>query len=161
MSSEVSNKAIEILERTRDGDDLTSLDLKILESAVNGFLSEEGMEVFRKIYETVMAGEYVPADKRAFHGIEHLTKDNEGYVYWRGVQIEHYSYQVFGTDGWKEREKQAAQSLGAICRQMEAEGLVVTSFMSFMDWLDQKKEDCQCVAGRAFGPGHLPKQEAI
>jgi hypothetical protein len=52
------DKAIAILQATSDGDKLAPLDLKLVESAVNGFLSEEGMKVFNQLHETIVAGKY-------------------------------------------------------------------------------------------------------
>jgi hypothetical protein len=41
MKENTCDKAIAILQATSDGDKLAPLDLKLVESAVNGFLSEE------------------------------------------------------------------------------------------------------------------------
>lgn len=43
----VADKAIEILQRTRDGDTLEARDLKLVELAVNGALNEEGRDLFK------------------------------------------------------------------------------------------------------------------
>lgn len=39
-----------ILEHTKDGDELTSFELKIVEMAVNGILNKAGHDEFNKIY---------------------------------------------------------------------------------------------------------------
>lgn len=58
MTNETYKKVMYILENTRDGDELTQKDLKIVESAVNGFLSDSGMEYFDVIYDKVKEGKY-------------------------------------------------------------------------------------------------------
>ena len=58
MTNETYKKVLYILENTRDGDELTQKDLKIVESAVNGFLSDSGMEYFNVIYDKVKEGKY-------------------------------------------------------------------------------------------------------
>lgn len=44
-------KAIAILQKTHDGDDLTGFELKIVESATNNFLNEKGFERFEEIFQ--------------------------------------------------------------------------------------------------------------
>ena len=58
MTNETYKKVLYILENTKDGDELTQKDLKIVESAVNGFLSDSGMEYFDVIYDKVKEGKY-------------------------------------------------------------------------------------------------------
>lgn len=84
MKENTCDKAIAILQATSDGDKLDPLDLKLVESAVNGFLSEEGIKVFNQFHETIVAGKYKDP---WFHGIENMTIDHVGYVYWKGVII--------------------------------------------------------------------------
>ncbi len=58
MKENTCDKAIEMLQATSDGDKLAPLDLKLIESAVNGFLSEEGIKVFNQLHKTIVAGKY-------------------------------------------------------------------------------------------------------
>ena len=128
MESEVHEKAIEIIQRTNDGEDLAPRHLKLVENAVNGFLTEEGMHAFRDLHAQVMKG-YV---KPWFCGIEHLTIDHEGYVYWRGVEVEHYS---FGPNQRVEC-KEAAEELSRRCRTVEERGEKVTMKTVIWDWTE-------------------------
>lgn len=82
------DKACFIIEKTRDGNDLTPQDLKLTENAVNGFLNEKGLEAFEELYKTVEAGEY---KRPAYLGVEFMDRDQEGYVYFKGIDVEHYS----------------------------------------------------------------------
>lgn len=113
------DKAIAILGRSNDGDDLTALDLKLCEMGANGQLNEKGLEVLDTLYQTVIAGEYVRSQDRWMHGIEHLTQDNDGYVLWRGARIEHYSFSD------RTAERAAAMKLAERCRSLEARGIPV------------------------------------
>jgi hypothetical protein len=48
------DKAIAILQATSDGDKLASIDLSLVEGAVNGFLTTEGIRAFNKLHETAV-----------------------------------------------------------------------------------------------------------
>lgn len=115
MSKNYSEMAIEMLRATRDGETLAPVDLKLLEMAVNGFLNEAGDVAFCDLYARVSSGEYCPP---WFHGIEHLTRNHEGYVFWKGFEVEHYS----GTSVYSEDGRQAAIELARRCRHLEAIG---------------------------------------
>lgn len=114
-----ADKAIEILHRTQDGEKLEAKHLKLTELAVNGFLNEEGMHAFDALYESVTNGTYA-ATPHWFHGIENLTQKPSGYVYWKGICVEHYSH----TD--PEASKRDAEDLAVRCRSLETKGFPVT-----------------------------------
>jgi len=88
MLASISERAISILQATRDGDILAPQDLKLLENAVNGHLSDAGMERFNDLHDSVMIGAY---QNRGFHGQADLSCDHEGFVYWKGIQVEHFT----------------------------------------------------------------------
>lgn len=46
MSASLSDHAIEILQKTRDGEDLDPKHLKLVEYAVNGLLNDTGLHIF-------------------------------------------------------------------------------------------------------------------
>lgn len=62
--------------------------------------------------------------------IEHLTQDGEGYVYWKGVHVEHYSFRE--EDNAKEIE--AARELADRCKHLESLGLPVTVGKAIWSW---------------------------
>jgi hypothetical protein len=59
-----------------------------------------------------------------FHGIEHLTIDDEGYVSWRGKRVEHFEPDFAQTDAAKGK----ARILAARCKHLEAIGKDVNKF---------------------------------
>jgi hypothetical protein len=63
-------KAIEIIEKTNDGDDLSPSHLKLTENAVNGFLNELGQQEFDKLYTAVSHGNY---KQPYLQGVEFMT----------------------------------------------------------------------------------------
>lgn len=64
------DKAIVILEKTRDGDELDPKLLGLVELAANGHLNNVGKDAFEGLYLEVVKGIY----KRPwFHGVEHLV----------------------------------------------------------------------------------------
>lgn len=82
------DKACTILEKTNDGSNLTPQHLKLIENAVNGFLNEKGLKAFDELYKTVADGKYRRPD---YLGVEFMDRDQEGYVYFKGQSVEHYS----------------------------------------------------------------------
>ena len=81
-------KAIGILAKTNDGDDLSPLQLKLVEAAVNDWLRDEGLIAFDELFQQVTSVTFHPP---WFHGIENMTYDHQGYVRWQGKIIEHFS----------------------------------------------------------------------
>lgn len=65
--------------------------------------------------------EAVVAKEDWFHGVEHLTKDSTGYVYWRGKHVEHFSHRDF------EEEAKEAKNLASRCLALESAGLEPSS----------------------------------
>lgn len=131
MSAPIIDQALEIIEKTNDGNDLSPAHLYLVQTAVNGWLSEAGEVAFAELYANVQRG-YV---KPWFCGIEHLTIDHEGYVYWKGVQVEHY------TTRWmtKESMHESAADLADRCRQLEAAGVKVSVTTAIWRWPDSLK----------------------
>jgi hypothetical protein len=113
------DQAIEILQKTNDGNSLTPQDLHLVQCACNGPLTELGEVAFAELHSRVASGEYAKAP-HWFHGIENLTIDHEGYVYWKGRQVEHYSFDDV------DREKASAQKLAAKCLKLESIDFPVT-----------------------------------
>ena len=117
MKEDTCDKAIAILQDTSDGDKLAPLDLKLVENAVNGFLNEEGIKVFNQLHETIEAGKY---KQPWFHGIENMTIDHVGYVYWKGVIIEHYEQPW----AYSKDAKESARELKRRCEILESKGIL-------------------------------------
>lgn len=111
----VLRQAIEILRGTRDGGELSPPHLKLVELAVNGLLNQHGEQVFADLYEQVSEGRY---HAPWFHGIEHLTRNHQGYVLWRGIEVEHYSSPWCYSD----EAKAQAEEIARRCRILEAKG---------------------------------------
>ena len=53
-------KAIEILQRTHDGDDLAPQHLRLVELAVNDMVTEVGQAAFEQLYTQIAGNTYVP-----------------------------------------------------------------------------------------------------
>lgn len=113
--------ACDILRATHDGDDLAPPDLKIVELAVNGFLNEQGKALFLELHRNVTKPEGYT--RPWFLGIEHLIRDHQRYVYWKGVRVEHFDHDLWQQEGWQERMKTEGESLAARCRELESRGI--------------------------------------
>ncbi|MBA7710597.1 hypothetical protein ES703_119542 [subsurface metagenome] len=118
--------ALEIIRQTNDGDDLSPGDLALVESAVNGFLSESGEIAFQELHKKVLEGYSPPW----FHGIEHMTIDHAGYVYWKGVQVEHYG----PGNPYSAKMKQATEEIARRCRILEERGRQPTVGTAVWNW---------------------------
>lgn len=112
-------RAIEILRRTADGRELSPMHLGIVQAAVNDRLTPNGKLEFAALYEEVCNGTYRKLNQSLF-GIRHLTRDHEGYVYWRGKRVEHFSHSDV------QSMQEAAIRLAEQCRALEAKGFPVT-----------------------------------
>jgi hypothetical protein len=123
---ETCDKACAILKKTKDGDLLDSQDLKLTELAVNGFLSDEGQEVFETLYQRVVVEETY--QKPFLHDIEHITRDHAGYIYYKGIYVEHYTPRYIYT----EKGKKDLMKLKRRCESLERKGVEV-SFNAVMD----------------------------
>ena len=80
------DRALDILRRTNDGNDLLPGDLWLIQEAVNDHLNERGRQAFLELSARVDAGYWVGG----LHGVEHLVMAPDGYVSWRGRNVEHY-----------------------------------------------------------------------
>ena len=125
MSANACDLACDILRVTKDGELLAPPDLKLLELAVNGFLNEAGEAAFMELHRnaTKPEGYTVPW----FLGIEHMTRDHQRYIYWKGVRIEHFDHDHWRQDGWRERMKADAEALASHCLALEALGIAPTA----------------------------------
>ena len=119
--------AIEILRNTNDGDDLEPRDLKITEMAVNGHLNEAGEEYFKELHRKVIAGQYI---KPYLLRTEYFTRDYEGFIYYKGIQVEHYdsdyAYSEKGIEALKELERR--------CKYLESKDIPVNGSNVIWQW---------------------------
>jgi len=103
------DKYLVILQKTNDGNDLSPQHLKLLELGINGCLNEAGLEAVDKLYEIVVAGTYT----KPYHlGVEFMTYDHEGFIYFKDRQVEHYSQPwAYSLDAKKDLTKLQHQCL--------------------------------------------------
>lgn len=112
---------IEILKLSRDGEALASQDLSLVEAVVNGGkdrLTELGQQRWEALLRQLRGGQY---QRPWLYGIEHLTQDVQGYVYWKSVQIEHYSHRD------PDAGRRDATQLAEICSYLERQKIPVSA----------------------------------
>jgi len=128
MDTGVVDQACAILQATNDGDDLSPPHLKLLESAVNGFLNEAGMAAFDALCLDVERGYKKPW----LHGVENLMIDHVGYVKWKGVTVEHF------TPSWaySAEARVQAEEVGRRCRLLEDRGASPSMLTVVWKWED-------------------------
>jgi len=126
LSKSIRDKACEILRRTRDGEDLSPEHLWMVQEMVNGRLNELGEQEFEKLYQLALQGYKKPW----FHGIENLTIDHAGYVFWKGKVVEHYN----SPWKWSAEAKAAAEDLARRCRHLESLGVEPTTTSAVWEW---------------------------
>jgi len=115
MSQSICDISIEILGATHGGNELDPRDLKLLELAVNGFLSEQGEIAFYELYKRAQDGYTKPW----LHGIEDLTITQDGYIHWKGMEVEHYDIPW----AYGENAKKSAEELARHCRILDKRGV--------------------------------------
>jgi len=128
------DQGIEILRDSQDGEDLDPAHLSLVEAAVNNNLTERGVQAFHQLHAEVTAGKYT---KPWLCGVEHVTRDLQGYVYWKGNHIEHFTFSAMDAV----RLKAITQHLAEKCQHIEALGLPVRGKTYFNDWLAEMPTD--------------------
>lgn len=114
-------ECIEILSLSNDGDALDPRDLRLVEEVVNSgkdALTQKGQERWNSLLRDLRGGGY---RRPWLYGIEHLTQDHQGYVYWKGVSVEHYSHRD------AEAGRRDASKLSEVCQFIERTGKAVSS----------------------------------
>jgi hypothetical protein len=129
--------AIAVLRASHDGEDLDPAHLWLVQEWVNGGLNEKGESAFLELHAAVTAGTY---HKPWLHGVENLTRDHQGYIYWKGLRVEHYSF--YG-EGAQKQQKAAAEELGRRCRILESKGIQPTTKTVVWDWNDSKEQELE------------------
>lgn len=126
-------KSLKVLALTNDGDDLSQVELKLVETAVNGYLSEEGEVLFERMFERVTSGK----PPYWLQGIEHLTSDQEGFIYWKGNNVEHYDSPE------SESSKEPLQEIARRCLHVESLGLEPNSrgVVWHWNWMEELTPD--------------------
>lgn len=124
----VHEVALEILRATKDGDELSPKDLKLVELTVNGMVNAAGRAEFFALLDRVRAG-YIP---EPFHGIAHMTYDQQGYVRWKGQVIEHFC----GSYAYTGEAAVYARQLAKRCQQLEAKGEQLSMRSVVWAWCD-------------------------
>lgn len=135
--TDIMKKSLVILEKTNDGDDLAPHHLTLVELAVNGFLNEQGKAAFEELYRNVLKGYTKPW----FHGIEHLTIDHDGYVYWKGQVVEHFELPF----AYTERAREAALEVARRCRILEEQGEEINTTSVIWNWPDEEGDEVEMV----------------
>jgi hypothetical protein len=134
--------AIEILKATKDGNELDPRDLKLLELAVNGFLSEQGEVAYYELYKRVQDGYTKPW----LHGIEHLSITHDGYVNWKDAEVEHFDIPW----AYGEKGKASAEELARCCRILDERGVTPTFSNAFVQW--KESDDVGVVGCNSASP---------
>lgn len=126
------DRAIAILRSTRDGEDLDPIDLALLQLVVNAGpdqMTEAAEAAFSDLERRVREGYRKPW----LAGIEHLTRDHEGYVYWKGQEVEHWSGSL-GPGGDAAKQRVEAEKLARRCLALEARGEPVNTVTVVWRW---------------------------
>ncbi len=128
------DQSIEILRDSHDGEDLDPAHLSLVEAAVNNNLTELGVHAFCQLHAEVTSCKYA---KPWLCGVEHVTRDLQGYVYWKGNRIEHFTFSAMDAA----HLKAITQRLAEKCQHIEALGLPVCGRTYFNDWLEEMPTD--------------------
>lgn len=113
-------ECIEILSLSNDGDALDPRDLSLVEAVVNSgkdALTQKGQERWNSLLRDLRGGVY---RRPWLYGIEHLTQDHQGYVYWKGLKVEHFSHRD------PDAGRRDASHLAEVCQFIERTAKSVT-----------------------------------
>ena len=126
-TKERCNKAMTILEKTNDGNDLDPSELYLIQEAVNNHLNQKGIEAFTNLYEKVKKGNYI---RPFLCGIKPFTIDLEGYVYYKDKQVEHYDYSHMS----EKQMKKELKILKRRCQYLESIGIELSTINVIWKW---------------------------
>jgi len=127
------DKILYILRNTHDGDDLAPGHLYALQQETNHRGTH--VEIVDAVYAQVVEGTYA---KPWAWDVEHITTDHEGYVYWKGQRVEHYSHDTYSS------ARDSALELARRCLWLEARGFTPgVNFDPVWNW----EEDEQVALG--------------
>lgn len=121
--TQLFDQSIEILQATNDGNKLAPRHLYLLQEGINGNLSEEGVEALLQLHKEVCIDKTYDPLKVYYFGVEHMTRDHTGYIYFKGHHIDHFSY----GRGRGEEEKAALVRAQKICLLLEKKGHPIDS----------------------------------
>ncbi|KWU23427.1 hypothetical protein [Burkholderia cenocepacia] len=108
-----------IFELSDEGLFLNAEDLRLLDRARGDSLTEQDARTLSALHDDVTSRRYFEK-LRWLHGIEHLTRRPDGYVFWKDAKVEHFTF----SDA--HRSLAAAERLAARCRLLESKGFPVT-----------------------------------
>lgn len=123
-------KAIVILQHTADGENLSREQLQLVERAANNQLREQDQSPFQELYQNVIHGTF---RKPWLAEVEHVTADHQGYVYWKNIRVEHFTFSIMDEQAVRE----AAHHVAEVCQHLETLGIPVTGNTYMNNWLRQ------------------------
>jgi hypothetical protein len=120
-------EAVEILQKTRDGEDLDPNHLYLTQCAVNDKLTDEGLRMFQDLLQQVRSGYKKPW----LFGIENLTINHAGYVFWKGHEVEHFT---FSNELSRIHLEEWSHQLVKRCEFLESQGIPVNTGNVVWSW---------------------------
>ena len=107
-----------ILDHSEGGRALLEPHRLLVRKALHDTVSHDGEDVLEWLHESVTRGTY---RKEFFWGIEHLTRDAKGLLFWKEHLIGRF---MLVND---EQDEKTAQRVAARCRELEAKGFPISS----------------------------------
>jgi hypothetical protein len=126
--ADVIKLALEIIRATDDGSKLAPQHLKLVELAINGFLSEDGHKAFHQLHADVLGGTY---RWPWFKEIENLILDEVGYVCWKGQIVEHFEIAY----AYSAKSTAYGREIARRCSILDAHG--ITPSIQAIVWWDK------------------------
>ncbi len=128
---ELVDMVLSILRGTDDGDNLAPDDLCLVDNAVNNNLTPEGIRALQQLHENATKAQGYTAPY--LFDIEQLTIDQDRFIRWKGVAVEHFDHGFWKQPHWRERMKADAEAVTAFCRELESSGIQPT-LETARDW---------------------------
>lgn len=122
------DKVLAVIVETRDGEDLAPRDLGLTELVLNDLATSAQVSEFDALYERVCVKRTYAASSSWLAGVEGVSQDHRGYVYWRGACIEHFSPVP------APRLRELTLKLQEVCLGMERHGLTPNNSTIYLNW---------------------------
>lgn len=127
LGLDLIDKVMEIISLTNDGNDLTYDDLVMLEHAIN-FGNEDFVN---KIYGEVKSGTY-----ENYYICKNFRLDHEGYVYYKGFNVEHFELPYSRTA----KAAEYVRELKRRCEFLEANNIEISCSNAVLHWKEISDE---------------------
>lgn len=116
----IQQKIAEIKRYTNKGNTLVNPHRYAIDCINNGWEDEFNLAMLNQAYKQIKEGTYEKL-KNCHFGVEHMTMDGDGFIYYKGQHIEHFAYE---SSEWF-KEWKVTLTAARICKLLEEKNIPI------------------------------------